>query len=794
METLRKRFTSLFFISMLMISILSAAGNTFPVQAQDTPDKTPITFYNLTKVSPNQEYIVSVSADDLKMTGSSIWLGEPFEADSTILASGDLLNGNYWVTNPIWSPESDQVAYLKVFDSALEKESNAPRFELWAIGIDKTNDRLLTNDIRLNPALGLAGQTYLAWTAPNEIEFLDSQALPVKKYTLNTDTLEIKESGELNEAEIQGLTATFNKLTPTNGATVTADTMPYYFLTWDVVADSKYEYCIDLTNDNNCDDGNWISRTAPYVTSLDMTFLEGGKTYYWQVRTKADSPVYANGGTWWNFKFNQGHPGPFVKIEPINFATRNALPVVLKWGASVGAERYKYCVDLLPCTPSTLTTTATTVEWSPAAGEPAGGIATYYWQVAAINSTGQTVADGGATGIFILNIRPGAFGKTAPVNNAQTSVKPTLSWEKSDRATSYEYCVSETQICASGWVNAGNETNIVVSPALTAPKTYYWQVRAKYSGVTLEANAGSWWSFTTVPAPGAFNKTSPTDAASGQSLSPTLSWEASDGATSYEYCYSSAPGPCSNWNPVGTNMSVTLTDLAAGYTYYWQARAVNPGGPTDANAATWWSFTTTDTSACTWPAYTAPASPTFTDVPMEAGYWSWVERLANSTITAGCGAGNYCPFSDVNRAQMAIFLLRAKHCGDSYIPPAVGLSTGFGDVPLTASYAPWVKQLAAEGITTGCGGGNFCPLQNVNRAQMAIFLLRVRHGSTYSPPAVAASTGFDDVSVAVSYAPWVVQLAAEGISAGCGGGNFCPLQSVNRAQMAIFLVRAFGLP
>ncbi|MDX9991433.1 MAG: S8 family serine peptidase [Anaerolineales bacterium] len=294
--------------------------------------------------------------------------------------------------------------------------------------------------------------------------------------------------------------------------------------------------------------------------------------------------------------------------------------------------------------------------------------------------------------------------------------------------------------------------------------------------------------------PTEFGKTSPADIATGQLLSPTLSWEASDGATSYEYCYSSAPGPCSAWHSVGTNTSVILNDLAAGYTYYWQVRAVNLGGTTEANRGNWWSFSTTDTSACTWPAYTAPASATFGDVPMSAGHWSWVERLSNATITAGCGAGNFCPFSDVNRAQMAIFLLRAKHCGSSYTPPAIVGSPHFNDVPVAASYAAWVEQLYNEGITTGCGGGNFCPLQNVNRAEMAIFVLRARHGATYSPPAVVTSTGFDDVSVAVSYAPWVVQLAAEGISAGCGGGNFCPLQSVNRAQMSIFLVRAFELP
>jgi uncharacterized protein YkwD len=300
--------------------------------------------------------------------------------------------------------------------------------------------------------------------------------------------------------------------------------------------------------------------------------------------------------------------------------------------------------------------------------------------------------------------------------------------------------------------------------------------------------------YVAILSPTPFNKTSPAHSMLEQSLSPTFSWEPSSDAVSYEYCYSSVPAACTNWFSVGNSTSVTLSGLTPGYTYYWQVRAVNQNGHNEADGDVWWSFTTTAAAACAWPPYTQPATPTFGDVPMDIGHWSWVERLANSTITAGCGAGNYCPFSEVVRAQMAIFLLRGKHCGSSYTPPAVGASTGFGDVPLDATYAPWVKQLAAEGITAGCGNGNFCPLQVVNRAQMAIFLLRAKHGATYSPPAVGATTGFGDVPLGATYAAWVKQLAAEGVTAGCGGGNFCPLQNVNRAQMATFLVRAFGLP
>jgi hypothetical protein len=77
---------------------------------------------------------------------------------------------------------------------------------------------------------------------------------------------------------------------------------------------------------------------------------------------------------------------------------------------------------------------------------------------------------------------------------------------------------------------------------------------------------------------------------------------------------------------------------------------------------------------------------------------------------------------------------------------------------------------------------------------MAVFLLRSKYGASYSPPAVGAGTGFGDVPPNYWSAAWIKQLVAEGITTGCGGGNYCPENPVTRAQMAVFLVRTFGLP
>ena len=87
----------------------------------------------------------------------------------------------------------------------------------------------------------------------------------------------------------------------------------------------------------------------------------------------------------------------------------------------------------------------------------------------------------------------------------------------------------------------------------------------------------------------------------------------------------------------------------------------------------------------------------------------------------------------------------------------------------------------------------YCPNGVVTRAQMAVFLLRAEHGGDYPPPAVAHSQ-FNDIPDDFWAKDWVEQLVAEGITSGCGNGNYCPNGAVTRAQMAVFLVRAFDIP
>ncbi len=55
----------------------------------------------------------------------------------------------------------------------------------------------------------------------------------------------------------------------------------------------------------------------------------------------------------------------------------------------------------------------------------------------------------------------------------------------------------------------------------------------------------------------------------------------------------------------------------------------------------------------------APATATFNDVPSSHPFFQFVEALAASGITAGCGGGNFCPDQALTRGQMAVFLSKA---------------------------------------------------------------------------------------------------------------------------------------
>ncbi|MGH9379366.1 MAG: choice-of-anchor D domain-containing protein [Thermoanaerobaculia bacterium] len=231
-----------------------------------------------------------------------------------------------------------------------------------------------------------------------------------------------------------------------------------------------------------------------------------------------------------------------------------------------------------------------------------------------------------------------------------------------------------------------------------------------------------------------------------------------------------APGATASCLDTGDCYQMGLNDPATRPAAHWDAtfEETLAGGPT----RTW----------------TLHVGDSFSDVPRTSLFYSWVETLLHHGVTGGCGATEYCPSAANTRDQMPVFLLKALE-GPGYAPPAC---TGvFDDVPCPSLFANWIEDLVARGVTAGCGGGNYCPNNPVTRDQMAVFLLKTLEGPGYAPP---ACTGvFGDVPCPSLFAAWIEDLVARGITAGCGGGNYCPSNPVSRDQMAVFLSKTFSL-
>ncbi|MBK9000449.1 MAG: S-layer homology domain-containing protein [Myxococcales bacterium] len=86
----------------------------------------------------------------------------------------------------------------------------------------------------------------------------------------------------------------------------------------------------------------------------------------------------------------------------------------------------------------------------------------------------------------------------------------------------------------------------------------------------------------------------------------------------------------------------------------------------------------------------APATPSFTDVPASHIAYGHVEALKANCVTAGCSPTEFCPDSEILRAQAAVFIAKAFNLGDTN--PCLGASDAGSDA-------------GAGGSDAGAGGG-----------------------------------------------------------------------------------------
>lgn len=107
-----------------------------------------------------------------------------------------------------------------------------------------------------------------------------------------------------------------------------------------------------------------------------------------------------------------------------------------------------------------------------------------------------------------------------------------------------------------------------------------------------------------------------------------------------------------------------------------------------------------------------------------------IDALAVAGIASGCGAGLFCPKSNVTRAEMASFLVRAFVGDGTFDPVPDAFTDDDGSV-----HEPDIDRLAAIGVTNGCADDVYCPHEAVTRAEMASFMTRVMGLEPIIPPA-----------------------------------------------------------
>jgi hypothetical protein len=135
-------------------------------------------------------------------------------------------------------------------------------------------------------------------------------------------------------------------------------------------------------------------------------------------------------------------------------------------------------------------------------------------------------------------------------------------------------------------------------------------------------------------------------------------------------------------------------------------------------------------------------------------------------------------------------------------PWTLHIGDSFSDIPRSQPFYRKIETLLHHGITSGCGGTQYCPAASVPRDQMAIFVAKALAGAGELVPESGRVSGqhydcaedgtslFSDVPPGDPACRHVHYLAARNVTLGCGAGTYCPGQTITRDAMASFIAKA----
>ncbi len=318
--------------------------------------------------------------------------------------------------------------------------------------------------------------------------------------------------------------------------------------------------------------------------------------------------------------------------SPVQNSTGIDINPVLTWNDSEGATSYTLQISNNSACTSFVYNQSGIVSTS----DTVTGLSystSYYWRVRAdkkdISSAWTSVWQ------FKTKSATAPIVVTTPATSiTQTTAQLNGTVNPNNIATTYyfQYGTTTSYGTNTATQNAGTGTSAVavnaVIGSLTAGTTYHYRVAATNLGGASYGNDGI---FITVPAAPILSL--PANDSTGINLNPTLTWNASSGATSYalQVSMDSLFGSFI-YNQSGlTAISQTISGLSAGIKYYWRVRATNSTGTS--NWSSVWSFITSTLSIWT-QQYTGVSVGLFVDFPHDTivGYAVGGEQFGNTGV------------------------------------------------------------------------------------------------------------------------------------------------------------------
>lgn len=172
-------------LTALLLGQIFSTSKTAIVRAQTTL----IDFPDMTQLSPNGLQVLYVTAENSGMKNATIWLANADLSQATALVTSDS-NDAYWVTNPIWSPDGQKIAYVKAVQTNPTSDFANYRYEIWVIDSNGSNN-LLRENTYFHPIVGYGGKTTLHWITSSEIGFPNRAVIPAEQLKVNINTLQV---------------------------------------------------------------------------------------------------------------------------------------------------------------------------------------------------------------------------------------------------------------------------------------------------------------------------------------------------------------------------------------------------------------------------------------------------------------------------------------------------------------------------------------------------------------------------------------------------------------------------